>query len=221
MKPLALVLAAILATLALAACGDDDDPSQPTTAPATSTVPNASVSTQPSVAAGTLLLKITDLPTGWVVETPKPDTDDDCTAPRAGRLDQAKASFSKNQVSFLQTSIVFDSRESVARALATYEPAIRCQVKSFDDGGANTDDAEYSNAELGQMSFPNLAEQTVAYQITFDVKTKGLTRPIRATAVTLVVSKGVAGSQLTFSFVGGPDVQLIEDFARKAAAKLP
>ena len=147
-----------------------DAPEQPT-----STVdPNAE-----DDLARSLLLDVNDFPTGWA-ETPADEEEDnpfdECDeGPAAGRTGSAETGqFSSGGSEAISHDVgVFDTPENGSSALDRLPSRADCIVELINDGALDDDEAEYSDATFGNLSFPSLGDRTEARRLEFQVKAKG------------------------------------------------
>ena len=147
-----------------------DAPEQPT-----STVdPNAE-----DDLARSLLLDVNDFPTGWA-ETPADEDDDspfdDCDeghAPgRTGVADTGDFSSGGSDV-VSQEAAVFDTPENGNSVLDRIQGRADCVVEAINEGKLDDDEAEYTDAKFGSLSFPSFGDRTEALRLEFQVKAKG------------------------------------------------
>ena len=189
-----LVIVFLLTLVVAVACtsGDDsssgDDGAQSTQATTLETGESTDPPEQPSATldpnaeddlARSLLLDVNDFPTGWA-ETPADEEDDnpfdECNGdPPRGRTGTAETgNFSSGGSEVIsQDAGVFDSPANVNSTLDQIQERADCIVKVVNEGKLDDDEAEYTDAKFGSLSFPSFGDRTEALRLEFQVKAKG------------------------------------------------
>lgn len=192
-----------------------------TTAPPVST--GASASTQPSVPIPDVkaqLLQLSDLPIGWSTSASSNSTSSlKClqNARSYTKQDKAKAEADfqggSNGVPFFEEGIGF--LPGVAKAaMTTFATAMAgCGQISLSDNGHTF------KGTIGQMSFPTLGAQTLAYQMNLSTTASGLTITIGFDFAAVRFANDEL-ALLAYGDVGTPDITQVQDLFQKAAAKV-
>ena len=209
-------LLAFIAVALLAACGGGDDDEAEQTALSEDSL------------AGSLLLKVSDIPTGWS-EVPEKDTPDSpfskcddgpASAGLTGRAESGE--FARGGVTTInQTVSVFADPNAAQAAVDAYvRDRLGCVVKTFNDGGADDEDATWSDATLADVSFPGFGDASQLKRISVKGKAKKGSSEIDAYLDVLVVRKDRVAFSLIATDVFTPFGSL-EDWAKRATEKLP
>ncbi len=223
--PLLLLAATLL--LATACSGSDEPTAAAGSTPRATATPTANPDAENDLAK-TYLLTINDFPTGWAENPPDDDeaespTDkcDDFSELR-GRSGRAfTGDFSRGGVAEVsQGAALFPDDATAAAAMQQVSGRLDCLAKIINDGGLDEDDAEFSGAKVGTISFPSHGDETMARRLTFEVAGDGMKADLFADLV--IVRKGriltaVYAVDALSPFSTNELVPLVE----KAVAKLP
>ena len=124
-------------------------------------------------------MDVNDFPTGWA-ETPADEDDDspfdDCDEGHApGRTGVAgTGDFSSGGSDVVsQEAAVFDTPENGNSVLDRIQGRADCIVEAINEGMLDDDEAEYTDAKFGSLSFPSFGDRTEALRLEFQVKAKG------------------------------------------------
>ena len=197
--PLALALSVLLVA---GACGgnDDDNDTAPETTSTTAEAPERDLEADRELASGALL-QLSDLPTGWEATPAEDDDDADddqafteqfaaCTGIDEkdwfGAEDDDDASADAPDFENAEDQTVAHS-VSVSEDAATAERGFGvlqldatpgCLTEAFGEmiraAAAEEDDFNVGEISVNEMTFPDLAERTVAFRATVPVATQGL-----------------------------------------------
>jgi hypothetical protein len=204
---------------------DDSDASSPTDAPIDETA-----------LAQAMLLVLEDFPTGWAED--KSDLQDDEESPfdecdtgpeippgRTGRAETGD--FSDDSSSDIsETVAVFADVESLSQEWdAVFSPSrADCFVGVVEDGKVNTDEVEYSDAAVSEVSFPSFGDRSYAQRVEMRYKLLGETGFGSEGSVFIDVVSVMVGRvvfSLEASDVLSPfDSDELTEYVRKAEAKV-
>ena len=219
MRSIHLVVWALGAVLIMSACGGDDQHSD---------------ATSDDDLAKSMLLAISDFPSGWSEEPSNEESSafDKCEPSREGRTGRAESGdFSKDRsASVSETVAVFDTPEHARAALETIRSrdVADCVVNVVENGDLNNDKADYSDASVGDLSFPSKGDQSTALRFKIHAKVKGqsgLGSEVDLFVDTVSVLYGRAGFSISASDVSTPYdsdelEQTVSDALSKVKAKL-
>ena len=170
MRWISLMLAVI--ALGIASCGGgggngNDGPSQ------TSDVPNE------DALADSLLLEVSDFPSGWAEEPPADEGEEDpfeeCTPDMPGRTGRAESGdFSRGgSATIAQSIVVYVGNAEISAALDQVPANAQCSIDLINDGDLDDSEFAYSDASLGSLSFPKVGDRTESYRLKVHVDVKG------------------------------------------------
>lgn len=206
-----------------------DEPETPSPSPS----PSPTTSPDPHAEddlARSLLLTVNDLPTGWS-ETPPDDEEknpfDECDrgSPPGATGEAETNNFSRGgAAAFSEDVVVFAAQADAVSSLDRIQGLADCLVALINDGKLDTDEAEFSDAKFGAMSFPSFGDVTDAYRLEFHVKAKGqsgLGSEGTAYLDMVRVVEGRLGAAIKASDVFSPfDTAMLESTVTKAHQKL-
>ncbi|MEO8538144.1 MAG: hypothetical protein ABI577_00270 [bacterium] len=220
MRRILLVALCACAVLAFACSSSDGDDGSGTTSDSTAT-PNPN----DTEIARSMLLTISDFPTGWAESTSADENSplDKCQT-ETDTPNRASADFAKGSgnTSISQTAAVFPLAEDAQKSIDGYRSRLDCAVKLINDGKLDNKDTSYVDAKVGALSFPALGEQSTALRLTMTAKPKNTTGSIAIFFDVVLVRKGRTAFSLLATDVLSPfNSNDLEAFVRKAAQKLP
>jgi hypothetical protein len=155
------------------------------------------------------------MPTGWSVDNSPQDTGaaPGCLKGLDNRTSEdarvtARFNGNANGIPSIQENLAhFPSGGSTA--LARYNAVITaCKTISFTSGG------QTFTGTIGAMSFPQIGDESHAYQVSFTVK--GITLALDV----IVARRGDTAMSLIYEDVGSPDLTQVQQFATTAIGKV-
>jgi hypothetical protein len=207
-KRIAVSVSGLAIAVALAGCSAKSA-TQATTTTAVAAV-KAPATTVPNVQS--LLLSITDLPTGWTVDN---------SPNNSGSLSCLPASLSKGAASHAEVDfqqggglpVLDESIGFYASAQTTFATAVKALngCKTFTTTGSGTN---YSGS-LGAMSSPTYGDQSAAYNANLTVQGLNINEGF------IVVRKGSYIALVVLGDVGSLDSPTLQGFVTQAVAKIP
>jgi hypothetical protein len=233
------ILTIVLLASSLLACGGDDGQraTERDVPPDGSSTPtdSATVVRSEDELAETLLLDVNDFPLGWS-ETAESESDDEEDGPCDDELESEieggdssgsarSGDFSEGNVaSVTQWLATFDSAGDARTRLSLVEEFGRCLVDAFNDGEADTSEAGYSDASLGEVSFPALGDSSVVFRIQVTGRVLGESGPFSEVEVyadlIAVQTERVAFVMLASDVLSPFDPDLLLEIAQTATAKV-
>jgi len=217
---LTTVLAGVLATTL--ACGACSSSTKSTTGSSgTTTAPtSASAASGPIPNVNGQLLTLADLPAGWSVDN-SPDTSSstpkcfqDAKDPTTNAKAKAKAKFQggSNGIPALEEGIAYLPGQAQKVMTEFAQVMSGCgQIKFTDSGHTFT-------GSIGQMSFPNLGQQTEPYQVNLSTSASGLTLTLGLDLI--AIRQGDEIALIYYGDLGTPDINQVQQFAQKAISKV-
>ena len=164
------------------------------------------------------LLAVSELPEGWAVDNSAAETGGSvppCVMTLQAKMhtaDRAEADFVKGtDVPQFQQSIGYYG--SSAAALSTFRAATNV-LDNCTDFSFTSDGHKYTGS-IGQLSFPQLGDDTEAWQLV--LSSEGVTVGLNE----VLVHKGSELTSLLYGDLGTPDLTEVEALAREAVAKMP
>ena len=177
--------------------------------------------------ARSMLLTVQDFPTGWTEDPATTDDDptpfDRCdSGPAPGRTGAAQSGdFTRGGIAEVtHYTGVFVSTEAMPSQRDRVMMLGGCFVDVLNSGDLDDDGVRYTDARLGEVSFPNLGDETIAYRLSFKASDGSQSFDFYIDIV--VTRQGRYVSQLVAldGLSPFPSFQL-EELARKAVTKLP
>jgi hypothetical protein len=208
-----LVVAAVSLVLTVGCSSGATTATAPTAGGSTTSAPQTTIAAPPNLTPD--LLTLSDMPTGWSVDnSPSPDsTGPACLKPLKDHTgSNAHATVSFNGGASGIPAIVenlghFPSGASAA--LARFDQAINsCKTLSITSGGQTL------SGTIGAMSFPQLGDESHAYQASLTYKGFTLGYDV------IIARHGDTAMSLTYGDLGSPDLTQVQQFATKAIAKV-
>ncbi|MCW2799635.1 MAG: hypothetical protein JWQ70_1107 [Aeromicrobium sp.] len=218
------IVAAVSVLLVIGACGGNKTPDR-----AGSAAPKGATSSYSTLSKGDLksvVLSIDDMPTGFAVDPdPSDDDDDDFTSGDPGCKALVEASDAKNETvahkdasftqgdfgPFVSESVSIQKKGMASKGFRDARKGLS-SCKSY-VAGKGDDAAKF---KVGAMSFPNLGDETVAYQLNGEASGYPFTGHLVAVRlgdnIVLVTGVGIGGSTL--------EPASLEKIARAAVKKV-
>ena len=179
--------------------------------------------------ARSMLLTVADFPSGW---SEAPDDEEESPFDKCkpgdpeGRTGRAETGdFSRGgQPSVSEAVAIFETPEQVQSSLDRFSELGDCLTRVVDDGDLDTDEAEYSDATFGELSFRQFGDRTDAYRLKIHVKSKqgtGLGSEGDLFLDVVSVMNGRVGFSFNATDAFSPfDTEELEDIVSKAHAKV-
>ena len=217
----AVAMIAVIPALTLASCSSGGLKSTSETTGGGSTATSAASgppTTLPDVKGQ--LLTLGDLPAGWSVDN---SSNSSSSTPKCVQNAKSTAAFDK-----AKAEADFQDGSNGLPALdeeIVYQPGHAQQTMAkFAQVMAGCGHIEWSvsghtlTGTVGQMSFPNLGQQTEPYQINLSTSVSGL--DITVGLDLIVIRQGDEIAIIYYGDLGTPDISQVQSFAEKAASKL-
>jgi len=209
-------LLGVVMVVVAGACGGTTTAGPPTTGASgarSSSASDTTVAPPPNVTAE--LLTLSDMPTGWSVDnsTTSGESEPACLKPlkdHTGSDASATVSFNGNAngIPGIKEDLAHFPGGAAA-ALARFDAAISsCKTLTVTDAGQS-----YSGT-IGAMSFPQIGDESHAYQASFDVKGFNLALDL------IIARRGDTAMSLTYEDLGSPDLTQVQQFATTAMGRV-
>lgn len=181
--------------------------------------------------AQTMLLTLSDFPTGWTEDKSEDNTptefakcEQEAPSGRVGHA--ATGNFSENGTSSIEHSVVvFETADDASKSWDRFGEFAGCMAKVINDGKLDDDEMEAGGAKVQEMSFPALGDATRANRITFTAKSKEDSGPfsqVDAFIDVIWVQQGEVAFTLVATDVLTPfSISMVEEMAHKALTKIP
>jgi len=217
------VIAGTLVVL-VAACGSNapknsaPPAAQPSTSAPSTSAPSTSATT-PAPNLNSELLAVSDLPTGW---STVPSSGDSSPAPKC--LQHAKSGLkatSKAEATFADGANGLPLLDEFLAYLPGQAQSAMTFISHAMSGCGHislTSDGQTLTGTVGAMSFPAVADQSSAYQMSFSATVSGLSITVGVDLV--VFRKAGTVAMILYGDLGTPDIQALRHFVKRAAAKL-
>jgi hypothetical protein len=230
-----LLVVPIALAMVFAGCGGDDDDrasGSPSDEPTETTAPNTTTTAPAApVLEGeelrSVLLEVSDLPTGWSTMPDEPDDEpgddnlcNDKPAPFPEDDNEEEIGFSggANDVPLLFNLAASGPEDEMAEKFAFLEAALsECVGETWD----TTEDGETTTYSLRDMSFPELGDDSLAFSMRaeaqFGTIEFGIVAVRRRTLVSVLMG---AGANLPMLGLNPFPEGVLEDAARRATEKM-
>jgi hypothetical protein len=165
------------AVLMLAACGGSSDDGFNNERNSSTASTEEPAELDETDLARELLLRVSDFPAGWSEEAADDEESplDECDLEDApGKTGEAETGEFSDGSDFAITEnvAVFESAQDVSMALGGIEELAQCFVQMINEGEADDDEIEASDASFSSLSFPAKGDESYAYRLKFHVKAK-------------------------------------------------